>query len=75
LRWHRRLVAKRWTYPRRAGRPPIRREIRALEVRFARTTRGAGITHRRRTEGPRRRLGHDGAHGCGQRVRPAARGV
>ncbi len=36
LRWHRRLVAKRWTYARRAGRPPIRREIRALVVRFAR---------------------------------------
>jgi putative transposase len=36
LRWHRRVVAKRWTYPRRAGRPPIRREIRALVVRFAR---------------------------------------
>ena len=36
LRWHRRLVAKRWTYARRAGRPPLRREIRALVVRFAR---------------------------------------
>jgi hypothetical protein len=36
LAWHRRLVAKRWTYTRRAGRPPIRREIRALVVRFAR---------------------------------------
>src|SRR5216683_6164238 len=35
LRWHRRLVAKRWTYARRAGRPPVRREIRALVVRFA----------------------------------------
>ena len=36
LRWHRRLVAKRWTYARRAERPPIRREIRALVIRFAR---------------------------------------
>ena len=36
LRWHRRLVAKRWTYARRAGRPPLRREIRALVIRFAR---------------------------------------
>ena len=27
-RWHRRLVAKRWTYARRAGRQAIRREIR-----------------------------------------------
>jgi len=36
LRWHRRLVAKRWTYSRRAGRPPIRREIHALVVRLAR---------------------------------------
>jgi len=27
LAWHRRLAAKRWTIARRAGRPPIRREI------------------------------------------------
>jgi putative transposase len=36
LRWHRRLVAKRWTYTRRAGRPPIRCEMRALVLRLAR---------------------------------------
>jgi transposase InsO family protein len=36
LRWHRILVAKRWTDPRRVGRPPIRREIRALVLRLAR---------------------------------------
>jgi transposase InsO family protein len=36
LRWHRRLVAKRWTFARRVGRPPIRRDIHALVLRLAR---------------------------------------
>jgi putative transposase len=36
LRWHRRLVAKRWTYRGRAGRPPIGGEIRELVLRLAR---------------------------------------
>jgi hypothetical protein len=36
LRWHRRLVAKRWTYPHPVGRPPMRREIRALVLHLAR---------------------------------------
>ena len=36
LAWHGRLVAKRWTYARRAGRPPIRCETRALVLRLAR---------------------------------------
>jgi putative transposase len=36
LRWHRRLVTKRWTYPGRVGRPPIDGEIRALVLRLAR---------------------------------------
>src|SRR4029453_8672088 len=34
-RWHRRLVAKRWTYVRPAGRPPLRREMREMALRLA----------------------------------------
>jgi putative transposase len=36
LRWHRCLVAKRWTYARPVGRPPIRHETRELVLRLAR---------------------------------------
>jgi putative transposase len=36
LRWHRRLVTRRWTYPGRRGRPPVGAEIRALVLRLAR---------------------------------------
>ena len=36
LRWHRRLIAAKWTYPsKRTGRPGIMKEIRALIVRMA----------------------------------------
>lgn len=36
LRWHRRLIARRWTYGGRTGRPPVGGEIRALVLRLAR---------------------------------------
>jgi putative transposase len=36
LRWHRRLVARRWTYTSPRGRPPIGGEIRELVLRLAR---------------------------------------
>lgn len=36
LAWHRRLIAAKWTYPkRRIGRPGVMREIRELAVRMA----------------------------------------
>ena len=36
LRWHRRLVTKKWTYPSRSRRPPIDPMIAALIARRAR---------------------------------------
>ena len=57
LRWHRDLVARKWTFVERRcpGRPRIREELVALVVRMAKENRGWGYT---RIQGAMANLGH-----------------
>ena len=56
LRWHRELIARKWTYaPSRLGRPGVQVEIRRLVVRMATDNPSWGYT---RIQGALKNLGH-----------------
>lgn len=76
LGWHRRMIAKHWTYPNTSGRPPVAVEIRDLVLRLAGENPRWGY---RRIQGEAQRLGYRAGEGTVRRIlagvgiRPAPR--
>jgi len=55
LRWHRRMVTRKWTQPKAPGRPLLADELVELIVKLARDNPRWGVA---RVQGELRRLGH-----------------
>jgi hypothetical protein len=47
LRWHRRMMTKKWTQPRAPGRPPLAGELAELIVKLAKDNHSRHHTPRR----------------------------
>ena len=71
LRWHARMVKRRWTYARGPGRPPLEAELVALVVRLARENPSWG---HRRVVGELVKLGYS-VSACSARNVLRSRGV
>ena len=78
LAWHCRLIARKWTYPSRPGRPAVGQEVRDLVLRLAGENPAWGY---RRVHGELTHLGHHVSEATVRRIlragqyRPAPRGL